>query len=160
MRQSLNWLRALEAAAHGDPARALAYITTGDDDEPGSGLPSLPRDITDDTQLVRIALAAGDRALALNTVERAERRAADHPATATMAGVAAHARGLLNGNLDVLAAAVERHRSGVRPLALASALEDAGSHAATRGHRSSAVQWLGAMPFSYAAAISMVAGPW
>jgi DNA-binding CsgD family transcriptional regulator/tetratricopeptide (TPR) repeat protein len=143
MRQSLTWLRALEAAAHGDPARALAYVTIGDDDEPGNGLPSLPRDITDDTQLVRIALAAGDRARALDTVQRAERRAADHPATATMAGVAAHARGLLDGNPDALAAAVERHRSGVRPLALASALEDTGSHAATSGHRTTAVQRLG-----------------
>jgi DNA-binding CsgD family transcriptional regulator len=144
MRQSLTWLRALEAAAHGDPTRALAYVTTGnDEDEPGNGLPSLPRYITDDTQLVRIALAAGDRARALDTVERAERRAADHPATATMAGVAAHARGLLDGDPDALAAAVERHRSGVRPLALASALEDTGSHAATGGHRSTAVQWLG-----------------
>ena len=148
MRQSLHWLRALEAAAHGDPARALAYLTTGDD-EPGNGLPSLPRDITDDTQLVRIALAAGDRARALDTVERAERRAADHPATATMAGVAAHARGLLDGNPDALAAAVESHRSGLRPLALASALEDAGSHAATGGHHSTAVQWLGEAFESY-----------
>jgi DNA-binding CsgD family transcriptional regulator len=143
MRQSLTWLRALEAAAHGDPARALAYVTIGDDDEPGNGLPSLPRDITDDTQLVRIALAAGDRTRALDTVERAERRAANHPATATMAGVAAHARGLLDGDPDALGAAVERHRSGVRPLALASALEDTGSHAATGGHRSTAVQCLG-----------------
>jgi DNA-binding CsgD family transcriptional regulator/tetratricopeptide (TPR) repeat protein len=143
MHQSLTWLRALEAAAHGDPARALAYITVGDDEEPGNGLPSLPRDVTDDTQLVRIALAAGDRARALDTVQRAERRAADHPATATMAGVAAHARGLLDGNPDALAAAIERHRSGVRPLALASALEDTGSHAATTGHRNTAVQRLG-----------------
>lgn len=142
MRQSLTWLRALEAAAHGDPTRALAYLTT-DEDEPGNGLPSLPRDITDDTQLVRIALAAGDRARALHTVERAEQRAADHPATPTMAGVAAHARGLLDGDPDALAAAVERHRRGVRPLALASALEDTGSHAATSGHRSTAAQWLG-----------------
>jgi DNA-binding CsgD family transcriptional regulator/tetratricopeptide (TPR) repeat protein len=143
MRQSLTWLRALEAAADGDPARALAYVTTGDDYGPGPGLPSLPRDITDDTELVRIALAAGDRARALNTVERAEQRAVEHPDTATMAGVAAHARGLLDGNRDALAAAVERHRSGVRPLALASALEDTGSHAATGGHRSTAVLQLG-----------------
>jgi DNA-binding CsgD family transcriptional regulator len=142
MRQSLAWLRALEAAAHGDPARALAYVTIGDD-EPGNGLPSLPRDITDDTQLVRIALAAGDRARALDTVERAERRAANHPATATMAGVAAHARGLLDGKPEALAAAVERYRSGVRPLALASALEDTGSYVATDGHRDTAVQCLG-----------------
>ncbi|MDT4984842.1 MAG: hypothetical protein QOF95_2332, partial [Pseudonocardiales bacterium] len=142
MRQSLAWLRALEAAAHGDPARALAYVTIGDD-EPGNGLPSLPRDITDDTQLVRIALAAGDRARALDTVERAERRAANHPATATMAGVAAHARGLLDGKPEALAAAVERYRSGVRPLALASALEDTGSYVATDGHRDTAVECLG-----------------
>jgi DNA-binding CsgD family transcriptional regulator len=149
MRQSLSWLRALEAAAHGDPALALTYVTTGDADDPGNGLPSLPRDITDDTQLVRIALAAGDRARALDTVQWAERRAADHPATATMAGVAAHARGLLDGNPDALTAAVECHRSGVRPLALASALEDAGSHAASGGHRSTAVQWLGEAFESY-----------
>ncbi|MDX6522611.1 MAG: hypothetical protein QOI17_124, partial [Gaiellales bacterium] len=52
MRQSLTWLRTLEAAANGDPVQALAYVALGDDDEPGDGLPSLPRDITDDTQLV------------------------------------------------------------------------------------------------------------
>ena len=148
MRQSLNWLRALEAAAHGDPARALAYLTTGDDDEPGNGLPSLPRDITDDTQLVRIALAAGDRARALDTVERAERRAADHPATATMAGVAAHARGCSTATptpWQLRSNATARRA----PLALASALEDAGSHAATGGHHSTAVQWLGEAFESY-----------
>ena len=151
MRQSLTWLRALEAAARGDPARALEYITAADDDdEPGHGLPSLPRDITDDTHLVRIALAAGDRARAVDAVERAERRAADHPATTTMAGVAAHARGLLDGDSDALAHAVERYRSGVRPLVLASALEDAGSAAATHGHRSTAVRWLGEALETYA----------
>jgi DNA-binding CsgD family transcriptional regulator len=151
MRRSLAWLRALEAAAHGDPARALAHVTTSDDeDEPGNGMPSLPRDITDDTQLVRIALAAGDRARALDTVERAERRAVDHPTIATMAGVAAHARGLFDGDPDALAAAVDHHRSGVRPLALASALEDTGSHAATGGQRGTAVQSLGEALESYA----------
>jgi len=151
MRQSLDWLRALDAAAHGDPWQALQYVMTADDDdEPGNGLPSLPRDTTDDTHLVRIALAAGDRARALDTVERAERRAADHPAIATMAGVAAHARGLLDRDPEALADAVERYRSGVRPLALASALEDAGSYAATHGHRTTAVQWLGEALETYA----------
>lgn len=140
MRESLIWLRALEAAVRGEPARALSYVTVGDDGR--ITLPSLPRDITDDTQFVRIALAAGDPARALDTVERAERRAASHPTIATMAGIAAHARGLLDGNADMLAAAVERYRSGVRPLALASALEDAGSHAATDARHGSAVQCL------------------
>jgi DNA-binding CsgD family transcriptional regulator len=147
MRQSLSWLRALEAAAHADPALALSHVTS--DDAEGSGLPSLPRDITDDTQLVRIALAAGDRTRALDAVEQAERRSTDHPGIATMAGVAAHARGLFDRDPDAFAAAVECHRAGGRPLALASALEDAGSHAATGGHRSTAVQWLGEAFESY-----------
>jgi len=67
-----------------------------------------------DTQLVRIALAAGDRARALDAVEQAERRSADHPGIATMAGVAAHARGLFDCDPDAFAAAVECHRAGGR----------------------------------------------
>ena len=143
MRQPLAWLRALDAAARGDPGRALEYLATGDDEEPGNGLPSLPRDITDDAHLVRIVLAAGNEALAVEAVERAERRSTDHPGIATMAAVAAHGRGLLDRDLDALAAAAAHYRSGRHPLALASALEDAGVRAAAEGRRPDAVQWLG-----------------
>jgi hypothetical protein len=68
MRQSLAWLRALEAAAHGDPARALAYVTIGDD-EPGNGLPSLP--------LRRAPARAGLRAGGHRLVRR-DRRSSRH----------------------------------------------------------------------------------
>jgi DNA-binding CsgD family transcriptional regulator len=86
----------------------------------------LPTDVTDEPQLVRIALAAGDRELAEAAVAEADRRAALNPLVPTIVATAAHARGLLEASTRELARAVELFATGPRSLAHASALEDLG----------------------------------
>jgi DNA-binding CsgD family transcriptional regulator len=83
-------------------------------------------DVTDDPQLVRIALASGDRRLAADTVAGAQERARRNPAIGSVRAAAAHARGLLDADLASLTEACVLFDGGPRPLALASALEDLG----------------------------------
>jgi len=78
--------------------------------------------VTDEPQLVRIALAAGDDELAEVAAAQAGRRAQLNPAVATIVATAAHALGLLRANIDDLERAVGLFASGPRPLARASAL--------------------------------------
>ena len=75
---------------------------------------------------MRIALAAGDRALAERTSALAKGRAEQNPSLDTVNGAALHAAGLLHRDREALRAR-DRHfeRSPRRP-ALASALEDLG----------------------------------
>jgi DNA-binding NarL/FixJ family response regulator len=96
-------------------------------------LPLFPADVTDEAQLVRIALGAQDEELALATVGAAERRAAVNPSLAAIVGTAAHARGLLDGSVDHLVRAVQQFERTSRPLALSSALEDLGARRIAEG---------------------------
>jgi DNA-binding CsgD family transcriptional regulator len=89
--------------------------------------------VTDEVQLVRIALATNDDELAESTLAAAERRSESNPDVRTIAAVAAHARGLMTDDIDDLAWAVEAFQDGPRPLALASALEDLGTASVRRG---------------------------
>ena len=127
LRRHAGWVLAQQAMATGDPTRAHAYLTelagSVDDDEPI--LPSLPMDPTDQPHTVRIALAAGDVALARRSVSLAEYRAAINPDVASIVGAARHARGLLDGDAGALEEAVAAYEGGPRRPALASALEDA-----------------------------------
>jgi DNA-binding CsgD family transcriptional regulator len=75
---------------------------------------------------VRIALAAGDRELAQVAAGQASRRAEQNPEVATIVATAAHARGLLNADVDDLQRASDLFATGPRPIARASALEDLG----------------------------------
>jgi DNA-binding CsgD family transcriptional regulator len=120
-------LLALQAMAAGDPGGAHAWLLVVGEEERASIVPLFPAESTDEPDLVRIALAAGDRELAESAVAGAERRAEKNPAIHTIAGVAAQARGLLNADVRELARAVELLHDGPRPLALASALEDLGA---------------------------------
>jgi DNA-binding CsgD family transcriptional regulator len=117
-----SWLAALassdpvEAAAR---VRALTRVT-------GPGMePRLPHDVTDEVMMVRIALAAGDTDLAGFAATAAAERAVRNPGVATIIGVAAHCRGLRDRSGRDLDEAVDALSAGPRPLALASALEDA-----------------------------------
>jgi DNA-binding CsgD family transcriptional regulator/tetratricopeptide (TPR) repeat protein len=151
-----GWLLALGAMADGTPADARAALasvglasvglasvglasvglastelaSTGPDatglDAEVAGAQVHPIDVTDDPQLVRIALAAGDAQLAADAVASAERRARHNPTISSVLASAAHARGLLETDPVPLAEASRLFEAGPRPMALASALEDLG----------------------------------
>lgn len=125
-RRHASWLLALGEMAAGDPAAAHSWLCALGVEERKSLLPLFPADITDEAQLVRIAVAAGDDELAVTTVDAAERRAEANPTLTAIVGTAAHARGLLDGGVAHLERAVEQFERSARPLALSSALEDLG----------------------------------
>jgi DNA-binding CsgD family transcriptional regulator/tetratricopeptide (TPR) repeat protein len=125
-RRQVMWLLALQAMARGEPAAARAEL--GED----ARLPVLARDVCDEPQLVRLALAASDISLAERALEVAEHRARSNPGIPLIAGAAAHARGLLHADAGELMTAIEQLRGAPRPLVLASALEDLG-HVLTPG---------------------------
>jgi len=81
-------------------------------------------DPADSPQLVRIALASADQELAISTAAFADRQADNNPGVPVFLASAAHARGLLTGDLGLLAEAVSILETGRRRMALASALED------------------------------------
>jgi DNA-binding CsgD family transcriptional regulator len=110
--------------AAGDPAAALRWLCALGYEERTSILPLFPADVTDEPQLTRMAMAAEDQELAVASVHTAERRALANPALPAIVGAAAHARGLLDGSVDLLEGAVEHLERTSRPLALSSALED------------------------------------
>ncbi|MBB4698805.1 helix-turn-helix transcriptional regulator [Sphaerisporangium siamense] len=89
--------------------------------------------------LARTALAAGDRPRAEAAVTVAEELAAGNPGFPAVGAAARHARGLLDGDPDALAAAGEE---GADPWARASAAEDLGEALAARGDRQAAVRGL------------------
>jgi AAA ATPase domain len=118
------WLLALQAQAGGDPAQARRWLTELGEDERLSLFPLSPLDPADDPQLVRIALASGDRELAESATAGAERRAEINREVPVFQASAVHARGLSTGDPGLLAQAVSILEAGQRRLALASALED------------------------------------
>ncbi|QCX74154.1 Putative HTH-type transcriptional regulator [Streptomyces sp. YIM 121038] len=120
-------------------AAVLADVVSAlDEERPSQGGPLDPADAPG---LVRVALRAGAHDAALRAVGAAERRAALNPGVTLLAATAAHARGLLDNDLDHLVRAVRLYEDTSRPLARASALEDTGRKlAATR--RAEAVPYL------------------
>ncbi|MCG8965232.1 LuxR C-terminal-related transcriptional regulator [Streptomyces sp. CL12-4] len=89
-------------------------------------------DAGDVVLLTRAALGPGPGGIAATTVEFAEERARINPGLPLFVAAAAHARGLLEGNADLLAEAADQY-ADARPLLRARALEDAGEAAARAG---------------------------
>jgi hypothetical protein len=137
------WLLALIALWEGDAAAARAQLCALGEDERLTIVPLNPVDVTDEVPLARIAMAAGDAELAASAVASARQRLRLNPAVALIAGTAAHAEGLVIGDADHLALAVKYLEEGPRPLALASALEDAGKVLAGRRGREEGIAMLG-----------------
>jgi DNA-binding CsgD family transcriptional regulator len=133
VRRHAAWLLALQAMADGDPLRARRCLCVFGEDERTSVLPLFPMDVTDDVQLIRIALASGDRMLAEHAAGAVQRRWQLNREIRSLQAAAAHATGLLNHSEKDLAVAVKLYEKGPRPLALASALEDLGGIAADSG---------------------------
>jgi DNA-binding CsgD family transcriptional regulator len=113
--------------------RAEIDDRAGADDGPGpvgappavSGRWGPALDPTDDPQLVRCALRAGQRERARRVVATTEARARAHPRDPVVLAAHAHAVGLLDGDPDELVRAVSLLDAERRPFAHASALEDA-----------------------------------
>jgi DNA-binding CsgD family transcriptional regulator len=143
VRRHAAWFLAVHAAAGGNRVTARAHLHALVDDREGSLLPSLMVDPSDHAHLVRIALGAGDEALARRAVDAADALVRANPGVRSLAGSAAHARGLLERDLTALTAAVELLGGGARAMAHASALEDQGRELARSGDEPGAVDALG-----------------
>ena len=152
-RREAAWLLALQAMAdRRSRGRArVGYAPSARISAPRS-CRCFPIDVTDEPQLVRIALAAGDDELAEVAAAQADRRAQLNPRVATIVATAAHARGLLRSNIDDLERAVDLFATGPRPLARASALEDLGVARARAGAVDAAIDALDGALVLYAEA--------
>jgi DNA-binding CsgD family transcriptional regulator len=135
------WLLALAAMAAGRAVDARVMLDAGRASAE-TLLPLYPVDVTDDPQLVRIALGAGDPQLASAVVRSAEERARQNPTIDTVRAAAAHARGLLETDAELLSEACRLFDEGPRRLALASALEDLGVTQLRSGRGELAVETL------------------
>jgi DNA-binding CsgD family transcriptional regulator len=120
VRRHAAWMLALAAD---DPLEAVRWLN---DDELPYAVPFLPSDPAYHVQVVRIALAAEERALAGRAVAVAEEIERANPAVALLEGLASHARGLLHDDPLQLERAVALLEHSQRPLPHASALEDMG----------------------------------
>jgi DNA-binding CsgD family transcriptional regulator len=119
------WLLALLAAAESDAAGAQRWLRSSFAPDAQS---RFPMDVSDDVDLVRIGVAAGDDELVELAAAGSARRAALNPSVASVVAAAAHVRGLVRGDVADLEEAVRLLEQGTRRLELASALEDLGTH--------------------------------
>jgi DNA-binding CsgD family transcriptional regulator len=124
------WPRALISEAEGERGQALATMAGLWDWCASSGLVLELPEIGAD--LVRLALAAGDRARASQVSAAVAELAANHD-LAWMTGEAMRCQGLTEDDPEVMRAAAETHDRGSRPLLVALACEDAGSGFARHG---------------------------
>ena len=135
-----SWILALVAMADDRPEEALAAVREGEARAGGrSLLPLFPFDSAATVELVRMSLAAGDHTRAKAMTAAAHRRAERLPAVRGLAGVAAHAEGLVGRDPAALTAATVCFDPALHPLALASCWEDLGTHLFAAGQRDSAV---------------------
>jgi DNA-binding CsgD family transcriptional regulator len=142
VRRHAAWLLGLRATADGDAQRAHEWLCAIGEPERTHVLSRLWPDLADEPQLVRIALAVGDRQLARTAVADANRRAERSAEVPSLAAIAAHARGLLDGDTDKLSEAVRLFQQSPRPLALAAAWEDVGRAHQREGTTDSAINAL------------------
>jgi len=89
-----------------------------------------------------IAIAAGDRTFAGETVERAAAAAARNPGVGCFAGVALQVRGFVTNDIHALEQAVHLLRMSPRPVILATALTDHGALLLQRGEHKHAARQL------------------
>ena len=120
------WTLALVAMSKGNPKQAHSWLANDGLDARLSLFPLFPHEMTDDVELLRIAKAVSDEQLGEAVLRLTEHRASLNPDAHSCRAVAAHARGLWSGSVEDLGLAASLLRSGPRPLALASALEDLG----------------------------------
>jgi DNA-binding CsgD family transcriptional regulator len=141
LRRHAAWVLAHQAHAEGTSGRGVHVLRdvalTLPADEPL--LPYFPVDVIDQIELVRLAITVGDETLGRQAVELASQRASLNPTIDTVVGAADHARGLLDGDLELLRSAVAHFERAPRRPALASALEDQGVIALAREKKAEAI---------------------
>jgi DNA-binding CsgD family transcriptional regulator/DNA-binding Lrp family transcriptional regulator len=142
VRRHAAWLLSLQATADGDPQQAHQWVCAMGGQERTHVLSRIWPDLADEPQLVRNALAVGDRELAERAVADADRRAELCPGVASLAAIAAHARGLLASDTDKLSAALTLFERSPRSLAVAAAWEDLGLEHQRQGTADSAIDAL------------------
>ena len=114
--------RGLLTEARGDAAGALATFAHAWDRDESLGVVYRRRALGPD--LVRLALAAGDRERAHAVATKVEEAAAVEPVP-SLKGIALRCRGVLEGDADLLVRAVEKYAQGPRAFERALACEDA-----------------------------------
>src|SRR5260370_3242636 len=124
VRQHAAWYLASHAMATGNPVQARTWLCAMGETQRLSIFPLFPLEIADVPQLVRVALAAGDQELVESTVDLAARLSRLNPRIRSFRAASAHAPALESGSIADLETAVSLFEDGLRPLALASALED------------------------------------
>lgn len=137
----LTWQFALLDEAEGFPQRALDRLAGLYAPMPAR-LPLLTQDPGAAAHIVRIALSVQATAQAEAAAAAASRLAERNPEVASLAGAAAHADGLLHGDLDALRTALAAYRSSPRRLAAASVAEDTALAESAAGARKKAVALL------------------
>jgi DNA-binding CsgD family transcriptional regulator len=142
VRRHAGWLLALFAMASGEAEAARDWLGAPTEPDGRAIVPRFPFDVADDVMVVRIALATEDDELARFAISNSGRRSELNPGIDSIAATAAHVRGLLERNQADLRAAVDLFERALRPLELASALEDLGA-ALVATDRESAVESLG-----------------
>jgi DNA-binding CsgD family transcriptional regulator len=140
-RRHAAWVLARQAQAEGAGERSVQVLRDVAATLPGREpvLPCFPVDVLDQVALVRLALAVDDKALGRQAVELASERASLNPVIDTVIGAANHARGLLDGDLELLRIAVADFERSPRRPALASALEDQGVIALAQDKKAEAI---------------------
>jgi hypothetical protein len=86
--------------SQGKPDEAHGWLCAHSPNNRLNLFPLFPVEVADDPQLIRIAAAVGDRELAERVLARAERRRTLNPEVRTIAGVAAHSRGIWYQSVD------------------------------------------------------------
>jgi len=142
VRRHAAWLLSLQATADGEPQQAHKWLCAMGGQERTHVLSRIWPDLADEPQMVRSALAVGDRELAESAVADANRRAELSPGVPSLAAIAAHARGLLDGDTDKLSTAVTLFEPSPRSLALAACWEDLGLAHQRQGAADSAIDAL------------------
>jgi DNA-binding CsgD family transcriptional regulator len=125
------WAHALVLEADGHSAHALAKLTECWQQCAEVGLTVEYRMLGPD--LVRLALAGGDRALAQDAAAAVATLRDANCDVASVAGAALRCQGLANDDVDALHAAASAYASAPRPFEQAQACEDAGAALARRG---------------------------
>jgi DNA-binding CsgD family transcriptional regulator len=143
LQYGVDWLllsRALLLEATGDVGDACALLRAGW--EVAAGLQAVAAITTFGPDLVRIAVAAGDHALAGDVTASLAGAAAAHPSDRVVAGRAARAHGLLRRDGDALVSAAVVFRELGHPFEAALVDGDAGAAFATANRAADAVDAL------------------